>query len=83
MRRARALRAWDSFWVFRGSPRSRLFDRAVPFTLAHARDILGMTPNRARSEQQTIASHTRAVRRVTGAGEDSLRALCPPPNSRY
>src|SRR2546423_810191 len=33
VRRARATRAWDSFWVFRGSPRSRLFECAVPFTL--------------------------------------------------
>jgi hypothetical protein len=76
------MRAWDSFWVFRGTIRSRLFTRAVPFTLAHARAILGMTPNARRSEQQTIASHTRAVRRLTGAGEAALRALCPPPNSR-
>jgi hypothetical protein len=82
VRRARATRAWDSFWVFRGSARSRLFEHAVPFTLAHARTVLGMTSNPRRSEQQTIASHTRAVRRLTGNGETALRALCPPPSSR-
>ena len=81
VRRARATGAWDSFWVFRGSRRSRLFESAVPFTVAHARAILDMTPNPRRSEQQTIASHTRAVRRLTGAGEAALRALCPPPIS--
>ena len=82
VRRGRATGAWDSFWVFRGSARSRLFERAVPFTLAHARAVLGMTPNPGRSEQQTIASHTRAVRRLTGAGETALRALCTPTSSR-
>jgi hypothetical protein len=82
VRRARATRAWDSFWVFRGSARSRLFEHAVPFTVAYARTVLGMTPNPRRSEQQTIASHTRAVRRLTGNGETALRALCPPPSSR-
>ena len=82
VRRGRATGAWDSFWVFRGSARSRLFERAVPFTLAHARAVLGMTPNPGRSEQQTIASHTRAVRRLTGAGETELRALCTPTSSR-
>jgi hypothetical protein len=82
VRRARALQAWDSFWVFRGSARSRLFDRAVPFTIELGRATLGMTPNPARTEQQTIASHTRAVRRLIGAGEQALRELCPPPISR-
>ncbi len=82
VRRARATRAWDSFWVFRGSANSRLFERAVPFTLAHARAVLGMTPNPGRSELQTIASHSRAVRRLTGDRETALRALCPPPSSR-
>jgi hypothetical protein len=79
VRRARALRAWDSFWVFKGSARSGFFPRAVLFTLSLASATLGMTPNPARTEQQTIASHTRAVRRLTGAGEHLLRQLCPPP----
>jgi hypothetical protein len=82
VRRARATQAWDSFWVFQGSARSRLFERAVPFTVELARAALGMTPNPARTEQQTLASHTRAVRRVTGAGEQVLRELCPQPTSR-
>ena len=82
VRRARALEAWDSFWVFRGSVRSRFFERAVPFTIELARATLGMTPNPARTEQQTIASHTRAVRRLTGVGEHLLRELCPPPICR-
>ena len=77
IRRARATGCWDSFWVFRGhAERSRLFGRAVPLTLDRARAVLGMTPHPRRTEQQTIASHTRAVRRLTGAGEDLLRALC-------
>lgn len=81
VRRARAVQAWDSFWVFRGSARSRFFPRAIPFTLALASASLGMTPNPARTEQQTIASHTRAVRRLTGDAEQLLRELCPAPTS--
>jgi len=76
IRRARATARWDSFWVFRGGPQTRLFERAVPFGLDTARALLGMQPHPTRTEQQTIASHTRAVRRLTGAAEDLLRGLC-------
>ncbi|HEX6347991.1 MAG TPA: hypothetical protein VF160_01210 [Candidatus Dormibacteraeota bacterium] len=76
IRRARATRSWDSFWVFRGGPATRLFGRAQLFTLEVSRTLLGMQPNPRRSQQQTIASHTRAVRRLTGAAEDMLRGLC-------
>jgi hypothetical protein len=76
IRRARATARWDSFWVFRGGPQTRLFERAVPFGLDAARPLLGMQPRTTRTEQQTIASHTRAVRRLTGAAEELLRGLC-------
>ena len=74
VRRARATSSWDSFWVFKGGRQSRLFHRAVPFRLELARTLLGMEPHPVRTEQQTIASHTRAVRRLTGAPEEMLRA---------
>src|SRR5947207_8234653 len=41
VRRARALQQWDSFWVFRGSARSRFFERALPFSVELARATLG------------------------------------------
>jgi hypothetical protein len=78
VRRARATRTWDSFWVFKGSPRSRFFNRAVAF----ARDDLSalfsnvLRWGQQRTELQTIASYTRAVRRVEGPGEEWLRSIC-------
>lgn len=77
VRRARASGRWDSFWVFRGDGRSRLFARAVPFCRAQADHVFGGTWNwRAdRTELQTIASYTRAVRRLTGPGERRLHEL--------
>jgi hypothetical protein len=77
IRRARAHGIWDSFWVFLGSPQSRLFERARPFGRRQAEAAFGpdwnWRPNR--SELQTIGSYTRAVRRLTGEGEDVLRSL--------
>jgi hypothetical protein len=67
VRRARATGAWNSFWVFRGAPapRSRLFNRAVPFDKAAAERLFGAwTWPPHRTELQTIGSHTRAVRRL-------------------
>ena len=78
VRRARATGAWDSFWVFSGTPRSRLLGRAVPFARRHADRVLG--GDKAwpahRTELQTIGSRTRAVRRVEGSGEEWLRTAC-------
>jgi hypothetical protein len=78
IRRARAHGLWNSFWVFRGSPRSRLLEKARLFGRAEAGRIFGDTwrwrPNR--TEQQTIGSYTRAVRRVEGEGEAWLRTIC-------
>ena len=61
---------WDRFLVFRGSARSRRFDRAVPVT----RDLAGRVLTRAdgspwrwddgRSDLQVIGSYTRSCRCV-------------------
>lgn len=78
IRRARARGAWDSFWVFRGTADSRALNLAVPFGRREAAAVFGDTwdwPDH-RSELQTIGSHTRAVRRIEGAGEQWLRATC-------
>ena len=79
VRRARASGRWDSFWVFKGAPRSGLFVRAQPFRREEAGQVFGRgwrwRPNR--TELQTIGSYTRAVRRVEGEGEAWLRNLCP------
>ena len=79
IRRARARGDWDSFWVFRGSRRSELFGRAIPFRREETELVLGAgtrwPPHR--TELQTIGSYTRAVRRIEGQGEEWLRAICP------
>lgn len=67
VRRARATGAWDSFWVFRGGPRSRLYERALPFDRVEAERLFAGESWRwppHRSELQVIGSHTRAVRRL-------------------
>jgi hypothetical protein len=78
VRRARATGAWDSFWVFKGSNRSRLFERALPFRRAELTNVFGndLRWRRHRTELQTIGSYTRAVRRVDGEGEGWLRSIC-------
>ena len=78
VRRARARCRWDSFWIFKGGPTSRPFARAVPFTRSEAAAVFGdgwPWPDH-RTELQTIGSHTRAVRRIEGAGEEWLRTAC-------
>jgi hypothetical protein len=77
IRRARATKHWDSFWVFKGTSRSRLFDRAIPFARQHAQLVFENTrwPDH-RTELQTIGSYTRAVRRLTGETEEWLRTTC-------
>jgi hypothetical protein len=79
VRRARATGSWDRFWVFKGSPRSGLFDRAVPFTRKELTTALGAELRwpAHRTELQTIGSYTRAVRRIDGPGEEWLRSICP------
>jgi putative DNA base modification enzyme with NMAD domain len=77
VRRARAAGEWDSFWVFKGAPGSRLFARAVKFARREAELVFGdwrWMPGR--TELQTIGSYTRAVRRVEGRGEEWLRTIC-------
>lgn len=66
VRRARALRTWDSFWVFRGSPGSGLYAVARRFGRSEAEELFGPGWNWRpdRSELQTIGSHTRTIRRV-------------------
>jgi hypothetical protein len=77
VRRARAGGGWDEFWVFRGTDRSRLFERAIPFARTET-DLLfgGCRWPSHRTELQTIGSYTRAVRRVEGQGEEWLRTIC-------
>lgn len=75
--RARAGSGWNSFWVFRGDGRSCFLDRAVPFCRRQAEHVFGrswMWPGH-RTDLQTIGSHTRAVRRLTGLGERRIREL--------
>jgi hypothetical protein len=78
VRRARATGRWDSFWVFKGAPQSRLLDHAVPFGRRQTELLFNAThwPSH-RSELQTIGSYTRAVRRLTGEAEEWLRTTCP------
>ena len=78
VRRARATGTWNSFWVFRGSRRSRLLDRAAPFARPELESLFGAGlrwPSH-RTELQTIGSYTRAVRRIEGHGEEWLRSIC-------
>jgi Nucleotide modification associated domain 3 len=79
VRRARATGSWDCFWVFKGGPRSKLFDRAAPFTRKELTAVFGhgLRWPAHRTELQTIGSYTRAVRRIDGAGEQWLRSICP------
>ena len=78
VRRARATQEWDSFWVFKGTTRSRFLDHAVPFGRRETERIWGRAAGwpAHRTELQTIGSRTRAVRRVEGAGEEWLREIC-------
>jgi len=79
VRRARATGSWDCFWVFKGSPASKLFKRAAPFARKELTTVFGdglRWPGH-RTELQTIGSYTRAVRRIDGAGEEWLRSICP------
>jgi hypothetical protein len=79
VRRARAGAPWDSFWVFRGGPTSRLYRNAVAFRRTEADRVFGGTWiwREARTELQTIGSYTRAVRRLEGPAEELLRSLPP------
>jgi hypothetical protein len=75
IRRARAGGEWDSFWVFKGTPKTRRFDRAIPVTREGADHVFdhAWLWRTNRSELQTIGSYTRAVRRIEGRGEEWLR----------
>ncbi len=78
VRRARGHGQWNSFWVFRGAPGSRLLERARPFGRDQAEQIFGTgwQWRTNRTELQTIGSYTRAVRRIEGDGEKWLRTTC-------
>ena len=78
VRRARATNRWDSFWVFKGTATSRHLPVAVPFKREETQRLFGEATRWPphRTELQTIGSHTRAVRRVEGAGEEWLRQTC-------
>ncbi|HEX2682134.1 MAG TPA: hypothetical protein VHQ03_12690, partial [Candidatus Dormibacteraeota bacterium] len=74
--RARAGDKWDSFWIFRGTPKTRRFTRAIPFTRGDADAVFesAWRWRPTRSDLQTIGSYTRTVRRIEGPGEEWLRA---------
>jgi putative DNA base modification enzyme with NMAD domain len=78
VRRGRVHGLWNSFWVFKGGSGSRMFERAQPFGRHQAEAVFGTgwrwRPQR--TELQTIASYTRAVRRIEGTGETWLRTTC-------
>jgi hypothetical protein len=78
IRRARAHGTWNSFWVFKGAPRSRLLAKAARFGRGEAAGAFGdtWTWRESRTALQTIGSYTRAVRRVEGEGEAWLRTIC-------
>ncbi len=78
VRRARATRHWDSFWVFKGAAsHSRAFAVARRFGRREVETVLGPLRWRpTRSEQQTIGSYTRSVRHVEGREEEWLRKIC-------
>lgn len=63
--RARATKDWNSFWVFRGTRDSGWLPSAPPITRPLLEQLFGAWewPAHA-SEQQVIAWHTRAVRRI-------------------
>ena len=77
VRRARAWNLWNGFWLFKGGPGSGLLARAVPFGRRAAETVFGPAWEwpPARTELQTIGSHTRAIRRLTDAAEERLRGL--------
>jgi hypothetical protein len=75
--RARATGVWNRFWVFRGGSGSGLLERIVVFDRERADQAFCGTwtwPTH-RTELQTIGSHTRAVRRLVGPGEELIRRL--------
>lgn len=63
--RGRATGAWNSFWVFRGTPGRGWLEHAPALTRETLEHLFGRWswPASA-SEQQVIAWHTRAVRRI-------------------
>jgi hypothetical protein len=72
---------WDGFWVFGGSPASRLFPKAVVVGREEAellfRDRDGSAWNwrPGRTELQTIGSYTRSCRCVIDSAVDPARAV--------
>jgi hypothetical protein len=78
IRRGRAQRKWNSFWVFKGGDGTRLLEQARPFGRDQAEAVFGSGWRWRvnRTELQTIGSYTRSVRRVESQGEKWLRAIC-------
>jgi hypothetical protein len=69
VRRARATGQWDSFWVFRGGPGSGFYPAARPFRREEVESLFDepWLWRQNRSEQQTIGSYTRSIRRLPGS----------------
>ena len=63
--RARATKVWNSFWVFRGTDDSGWLPKALPLRRNTLEELLGPWEWPATAtEQQVIAWHTRAIRRL-------------------
>ena len=81
IRRAQADPAfWNGFWVFKGTPRSRRFEKAIPLTPELARLVLRDRqgePWRWRSGRtplQTIGSYTRTIRCIGDTASDGFQS---------
>lgn len=70
---------WDGFWVFRGTDRSRRFQRAVPVTRELATRVFAAADGApwrwdgGRTDLQVIGSYTRSCRCVIDPGEPGHR----------
>lgn len=70
---------WNGFWVFKGSPRSRRFQRAIQLTPELAVEVLRDKEGqpwrwrRDRSPLQTIGSYTRTIRSVVDTEAEAFR----------
>ena len=71
VRRSRATDSWDEFWVFKGTPASRLFSRAIL-------SLMTSKPRCLRERSVLRKRWLRAGRRHGVSGHPSSFALAPP-----
>lgn len=71
---------WNGFWVYKGSPRSRRFRRALELTPRLAEEVLRDKDGQPwvwrphRTALQTIGSYTRTVRCIADTESEAFRA---------